>query len=156
MKCKTRKGSFRRIWLRWTDNAQMEKALWHHFQTRRRRDDNAGCRNSHAKTNNSAWNGKRNSKKSRSHIRQNVETMCSALHLNRSSYYKDSKRKPAKIQVSSDELDSKILKVYYESKRHNGVPMIFKAIRNEGQTASLKRSQCRMAVLRIKSVVVKK
>ena len=82
-------------------------------------------------------------KKSRSHIRQNVETMCSALHLNRSFYYKDSKRKPTKIQVSNDELDSKILKVYYASKRHNGAPMIFKAIRNEGEAASLKRSQCR-------------
>ena len=72
------------------------------------------------------------------------------------SYYKASKRKPTKTQVSNDELDSKILKVYYESKRHNGAPMIFKAIRNEGEAASLKRSQRRMAVLRIKSVVVKK
>ena len=34
--------------------------------------------------------------------------------------------------------------------------MIFKAICNEGEAASLKRSQRRMAVLRIKSVIVKK
>ena len=72
------------------------------------------------------------------------------------SYYKDSKRKPTKIQVSNDELDSKILKVYYESKKRYGAPKIFNVLRNEGQTASLKRSQRRMAVLRIKSVIVKK
>ena len=72
------------------------------------------------------------------------------------SYYKASKRKPTKIQVSNDELDSKILKVYYESKKRYGAPKIFNVLRNEGQTASLKRIQSRMAVLGIKSVIVKK
>ena len=110
--------------------------------------------------NSSAWNGEWNPKKSRSHIRQNtvkdkialvnrfkasnpVETMCTALHLNWSSYYKDSKHNPTKAQVSNDELDSKILKVYYETKKRSGAPKIFKAIRNEGEAASLKRSQRR-------------
>ena len=69
--------------------------------------------------------------------------MRTALHLNRSTYYKDSKRKPTKTQVSNNELDSKILKVYYDSTRRSGAPMIFKAIRNEGEAASLKRSQRR-------------
>ena len=82
--------------------------------------------------------------------------MCTALHLNQNTYYKDSKRKPTKIQVSNDELDSKILKVYYASKRHNGAPKIFKVLHNEGEIVSLKRIPCRMAALRIKSVVIKK
>lgn len=54
------------------------------------------------------------------------------------------------------ELDSKILKVYYDSKRRYGAPKIFKVLQNEGETASLKRIQRRMTVLGIKSVVVKK
>ena len=82
--------------------------------------------------------------------------MCTALHLNRSTYYKDSKRKPTKTQVSNDEQDSKILKIYYESKRRSGAPKIFKAIRNEGEAASLKRSRRRKGGLGIKSVIVKK
>ena len=82
--------------------------------------------------------------------------MCTALHLNQNTYYKDSKRKPTKIQVSNDEQDSKILKVYYDSKRRSGAPKIFKAIRNEGEAASLKRSQRREGSIGIKSVIVKK
>lgn len=72
------------------------------------------------------------------------------------SYYKASKRKPTKIQVSNDELDSKILKVYYDSQRRYGAPNIFNVLRNNGETASLKSIQRRMAVLGIKSVVLKK
>ena len=71
-------------------------------------------------------------------------------------YYKDSKRKPIKAQVGNDELDSKILKVYYESKRYYGVLKIFNVIRNEDQTARRKRLQRRMADLGMKSVVIKK
>lgn len=82
--------------------------------------------------------------------------MCKVLNLNRSTYYKDSKHKPTKTQISNDELDSKILKVYYDSKRRYGAPKIFKVLQNEGGTASLKRIQRRMTVLGIKSVVVKK
>lgn len=81
--------------------------------------------------------------------------MCRVLDLNRSTYYKDSKRKPTKTQINNNELDSKILKVYYDSKRRYGAPKIFKVLRNEGETASLKRIQRRMTVLGIKSVVVK-
>jgi transposase len=82
--------------------------------------------------------------------------MCNVLELNRSTYYKDSKRKLTKTQINNNELDSKILKVYYDSKRRYGAPKIFKVLRNEGETASLKRIQRRMTVLGIKSVVVKK
>lgn len=82
--------------------------------------------------------------------------MCNVLDLNRSSYYKDSNRKPSKTQSNNDELDSNILKVYYDSKRRYGAPKIFKTLQNEGQTASLKRIQRRMSTLGIKSVVVKK
>ena len=85
-----------------------------------------------------------------------VETMCTVLNLNRCSYYKDSKRKPTTTQVSNDELDSKILKLYYESKRRDGTPKIFKVLRNKDKSVSLKRIQRRMAALRIKSVIVKK
>lgn len=70
-------------------------------------------------------------------------------------YYKDSKRKPIKAQVGNDELDSKILKVYYESKRHYGAPKIFNVIRNEDQTARRKRLQRRMEDLGMKSVVIR-
>lgn len=76
--------------------------------------------------------------------------------MNRSTYYKDLKRKPTKMQKSNDELDSKILKVYYDSKRRYGAPKIFKLLRNGGETASLKRVQRRMIFLGINSVVVKK
>ena len=82
--------------------------------------------------------------------------MCKVLDLNRSTYYKEFKRKPTKTQISNDELDSKILKVYYDSKRRYGAPKIFYVLRKEGETASLKRIQRRMTILGIKSVVVKK
>ena len=72
------------------------------------------------------------------------------------SYYKALKHKPTKSQIGNEQLDSKILKVYYESKRRYGAPKIFKVLRNEGQTASLKRIQRRRAALGIKSVIVKK
>ncbi len=85
-----------------------------------------------------------------------VELMCKVLDLNRSTYYKALNHKPAKTQVSNNELDSKILKVYYDSKRRYGAPKIFKTLQNEGETASLKRIQRRMTVLGIKSVVVRK
>ena len=79
--------------------------------------------------------------------------MCKALNLNRSTYYKALKYK---TQIGNEQLDSKILKVYYDSKRRSVAPMIFNVLRNEGQTASLKRIQRRMAALGIKSVIVKK
>ena len=82
--------------------------------------------------------------------------MCTALHLNRSTYYKDLKHKSTKTQIGNEQLDSKILKVYYASKRRSGAPKIFKAIRNEGEAASLKRLQRWMAALGITSVIVKK
>lgn len=82
--------------------------------------------------------------------------MCRVLDLNRSSYYKDFHHKPSKTQVSNDELDCKILKAYYGSKRRYGAPKICKVLHAEGETASLKRIQRRMASLGIKSVVVKK
>ncbi len=85
-----------------------------------------------------------------------IDSSSKPCTLNRSTYYKDSKRKPTKKQLSNNELDSKILKVYYESKRHYGAPNIFKVLRNEGHAASLKRIQRRMAALGIKSVVIKK
>lgn len=85
-----------------------------------------------------------------------VETMCRVLDLNRSSYYKDSHHKPSKTQMNNDELDCKILKAYYDSKRRYGAPKVYKVLHAEGETASLKRIQRRMATLEIKSVVVKK
>ena len=63
-----------------------------------------------------------------------VELMCKVLDLNRSTYYKEFKRKPTKTQISNDELDSKILKVYYDSKRRYGAPKIFYVLRKEGET----------------------
>ena len=85
-----------------------------------------------------------------------IEQMCKVLDLNRSTYYKALNHKLTKTQINNNELDSKILKVYYDSKRHYGASKIFKVLRNEGETASLKRIQHRMTVLGIKSVVVKK
>ena len=79
--------------------------------------------------------------------------MCKALNLNRSTYYKALKYK---TQIGNEQLDSKLLKVYYASKRRSGAPAIFNVLRNEGQTASLKRIQRRMAFLGINSVIVKK
>ena len=91
-------------------------------------------------------------------IRQTHYWHCTGLAgtLNRSTYYKDSKHKPTKAQASNDEQNSKILKVYYESKRRYGAPKIFNMLRNEGEAASLKRLQRWMAVLGITSVIVKK
>ena len=66
------------------------------------------------------------------------------------------KTQNTKTQVRNEQLDSKILKVYYDSKRRSGAPMIFNVLRNEGQTARLKRIQRRMEFLGIKSVIVKK
>jgi transposase len=58
--------------------------------------------------------------------------------------------------MNNDELDCKILKAYYDSKRRYGAPKVYKVLHAEGETASLKRIQRRMATLEIKSVVVKK
>ena len=66
------------------------------------------------------------------------------------------KTQNTKTQIRNEQLDSKILKVYYDSKRRSGAPMIFNVLRNEGQTARLKRIQRRMEFLGIKSVIVKK
>ena len=67
--------------------------------------------------------------------------MCKVLALNRSTYYKEFKRKPTKTQISNDELDSKILKVYYDSKRRYGAPKIFKVLRNEVNLRKYKDSK---------------
>jgi len=82
--------------------------------------------------------------------------MCKVLDLNRSSYYKAFHHKPSRTQISNNELDSRILTVYYESKRRYGAPKICKVLHKKGEKASLKRIQRRMTALGIKSVVVKK
>lgn len=65
-------------------------------------------------------------------------------------------RKKSKLQKSNEELDEKILKIYYKSKRRYGAPKIFKTLKKNGENVSLKRVQRRMTILGIKSVVVKK
>ena len=69
---------------------------------------------------------------------------------------KDLKHKSTKTQIGNEQLDSKILKVYYASKRRYGASTIFNVLRNEGESVSLKRILCRMAFLGINSVIVKK
>lgn len=85
-----------------------------------------------------------------------VELMCKVLDLNRSTYYKALNHKPTKTQVNNNELDSKILKVYYDSKRRYGAQRFSRHCETKAKTSSLKRVQRRMAALGIKSVVVKK
>lgn len=64
--------------------------------------------------------------------------------MNRSTYYRALKRKQTKTPIGKGQLDLKILKVYYESKRRYGALKIFNVLRNEGETASLKRILRRM------------
>jgi len=64
--------------------------------------------------------------------------------------------KPTKTRQNNNELDPKILKVYYDSKRLYSAPKIFKVLYNEGENANLTRIQRRMTVLSIKSVILKK
>ena len=51
------------------------------------------------------------------------------------------KTQNTKTQISNEQLNSKILQVYYESKRRYGASKIFKFLRNASQTAGLKRSR---------------
>ena len=82
--------------------------------------------------------------------------MCKILKLNRSTYYKRLNWKKSNLQKSNEELDEKILEIYYKSKRRYGAPKICKALTKINIKTSLKRVQRRMTVLGIKSVVVKK
>ena len=82
--------------------------------------------------------------------------MCRVLGLNRSTYYKSLNWKPGKVQKNNDELDSRILEIYYKSKRRYGAPKICRTLHKQGIKTSLKRVQRRMSALGIKSVVVKK
>ena len=113
-----------RIWFGRTDNLQMDSPLWTICKKWTGRNGNTGWCKSHAAKNSWTWDAEWNPKKSYSHIRQNkvkdkiafvnkfknsypIEIMCSVLDLNRSTYYKDSKRKPTKTQASNDELGFK-------------------------------------------------
>ena len=82
--------------------------------------------------------------------------MCKILKLNRSTYYKRLNWKKSNLQKSNEELDEKILEIYYKSKRRYGAPKIYKTLKKNGENVSLKRVQRRMTILGIKSVVVKK
>ena len=82
--------------------------------------------------------------------------MCRVIKLPRSTFYKRLKWKTSIAMKRNDDLDSKILKVYYESLRRYGAPKIYHVLQKQGEKASLKRIQRRMAILGIKSIVVKK
>lgn len=82
--------------------------------------------------------------------------MCKVLKLNRSTYYKVANHKPSNHALENQKLDYAILAIYYDTKRRYGAPKIHQTLLTNGWHVSLKRVQRRMAVLGIRSVVIKK
>jgi len=82
--------------------------------------------------------------------------MCKVLEINRSTYYKKINHKPSKRELETNQLDSEIKTIYFESKKRYGAPKIYKILTTKGNVLSLKRVQRRMASMGLRSITVKK
>lgn len=63
---------------------------------------------------------------------------------------------PSNRELENQRLDEEIRSIYYESKKRYGAPKIQKVLESKGIPASLKRVQRHMAVMELRSIVVKK
>ena len=82
--------------------------------------------------------------------------MCKVLTINRSTYYKYLNHKISGRDAENQKLDEAILAIYYDTKRRYGAPKIHHELLEKDWHVSLKRVQRRMALLGIRSVVIKK
>lgn len=82
--------------------------------------------------------------------------MYKVLGISRSTYYKCFNCKKSNRDTDNQNLDEDIFAIYYDTKRRYGVPMIHRELLEKGWHVSLKRVQRRMALLGIRSIVIKK
>ena len=85
-----------------------------------------------------------------------VKLICKVLKFPRSTYYKALNSVPSNRELENQRLDEEIRSIYYESKKRYGAPKIQKVLESKGIPASLKRVQRHMAVMELRSIVVKK
>lgn len=71
-------------------------------------------------------------------------------------YYYHCNHKTNSYQISNQELDSKIKRIYDESKGRYGSPKITKVLNNEGEKVSQKRVAKRMRKMGLRSITIKK
>ena len=82
--------------------------------------------------------------------------MCKVLGINRSTYYKCLNHVKSNRDTENRNLDDDIMTIYYDTKRCYGAPKIHRELLEKGWHVSLKRVQRRMALLGIRSIVIKK
>ena len=86
-----------------------------------------------------------------------MKLMCKVLKLPRSTYYKVIGRTPSARELENQHLDEVILEIFYDSKKRYGAPKITdKLLERYGIHVTMKHVQRRMAILGIRSIVVKK
>ena len=82
--------------------------------------------------------------------------MCSALKFPRSTYYTALHHAPSKREREYLEFSNEVLSVYNEFKKRYGAIKIHRELNDRNIPCSVKRVQCHMKRLDIKSIVVKK
>lgn len=81
--------------------------------------------------------------------------MCKVLKVSRSSYYKYLNKKPSNRELENQKLEKEILKIHKDSKKRYGAIKINKELKEKGITISIKKTQCLMSKLEIKSIIIK-
>ncbi|MBE6022888.1 MAG: hypothetical protein E7231_06595 [Cellulosilyticum sp.] len=82
--------------------------------------------------------------------------MCKVLKIQGSTYYERLHHQPYNRELQNQQLDEEIKEIYYTSKKRYGALKIYKVLLSKTIKVSLKRVQHRMALLGIRSIVVKK
>ena len=85
-----------------------------------------------------------------------VKHICKVFNFPRSRYYKILFRLPSNRKKEAQTLKSEIYEIWKESKKRYGAHKIQKVLESKRRKVSLKRVQCYMQELQIRSIVVKK
>ena len=85
-----------------------------------------------------------------------VKQMCSALKFPRSTYYAVLNHVPSKREQEYKEFSNEVLSIYNEFKKRYRAINIHRELNDRNIPCSVKRVQCHMKKLKIKSIVVKK
>lgn len=82
--------------------------------------------------------------------------MCKVLKVNRSTYYKQINHVLSVRETEDQVLKSEVKKIFLESKKRYGAPKIHRILLAKGIRVSIKRVQRKMAIMGLRSVVVRK
>lgn len=85
-----------------------------------------------------------------------MKRICKVIKFARSTYYKYLCPRPSARKTNKEKLRETIKSVFEENKKRYGAPKIQRVLASHGIHASLKRVQRHMAVLGLRSIVVKK